>query len=189
MKRRDGQGGENVKRVLDENRDELMWVAEVMAGSRPAGEQCLAEAIELADAARYIGNEWMLSWIKRLLVHVALKRMSGEIRELLPSGNAPIAASPAPAEPETRDREKLRSIPPQRLVASLDVLERACLVLHVYLGYSVLDCALLLGSPRAWIEPICNRVLRKIIADDQSSHGECRRFHSFVSLRVMECAG
>src|SRR5690349_12181135 len=62
MKRRDGQGGENVKRVLDENRDELMWVAEVMAGSRPAGEQCLAEAIELADVARYIGNEWMLSW-------------------------------------------------------------------------------------------------------------------------------
>ena len=194
MKRAHTQAGANVKpttlqRVLDDNADELSWVAEVMAGSRPAGEQCLAEAIELADAAQYIGQEWMISWIRRLLVHVVLKRISGEIRELLPPADTRIPVSLAGPDAGICDRLTLRFIPPQRLVASLDVLERTCLILHVYLAYPVLDCALLLGCPRIWIEPICRRVLAKLAFLYQSSHDECRNVRSLVSQRVPECVG
>ena len=162
--RRDQDSATAVQRVLDNHTEELLWIAEVMTGSRPAAEECLAEAIELAEAAQYIGEEWMLSWVKRLLVHVALKRISGEIRELLPAARTRSDVALAGSAASSRDRQKLRSISPQRIVASLDVLERACFILHVYLAYPLLDCALLLGCPRCWIESICERVLTNVVA-------------------------
>jgi DNA-directed RNA polymerase specialized sigma24 family protein len=178
-----------VQRVIDNNSEELLWVAEVIAGSRPAGEQCLAEAIELAEIAQYVGQEWMLSWVKRLLVHVALNRISGETRELLAAAGTRTAVALARAEVSVRDRETLRSISPQRIVASLDVLERACFILHVYLAYPVLDCALLLGCPRGWIESICERVLTNIVAAGQPTEDGYRYVDSIGSPGGAECAG
>ena len=174
--------------VLENNADELLWVAEVMAGSRPAGEQCVADAIAFAEAAQYVKPEWMLSWLKRLLVHAALKRISGQIRELLALAGSRGALRLATAAASAPDRQKLRTIPPQAMIASLDVLERACFVLYVYLDYPVLDCALLLGCPRGWVESVCERVLTKIVAVDQVSHNDFRDIDSFISPGVTECA-
>jgi DNA-directed RNA polymerase specialized sigma24 family protein len=178
-----------VQRVIDNNSEELLWVAEVIAGSRPAGEQCLAEAIALAETAQYVGQEWMLSWVKRLLVHVALNRISGEIRELLAAAETRSAVALAKSAVSLSDRQTLRSISPQRIVASLDVLERACFILHVYLAYPVLDCALLLGCPRCWIEAICERVLTNIVAGGQPTEDGSRYVDSIGSQGVTECAG
>ncbi len=161
---RDQIDATSVLRVIDNNSEELLWVAEVMAGSRLAGEQWLAEATELAEAAQYVGQDWMLSWVKRLLVHVALNRISGGIRELLPAAGTRSAVAQMRAGVSVRDPQTLRSISPQRIVASLDVLERACFILHVYLAYPVLDSALLLGCPRGLIGSICERVLTNIVA-------------------------
>ena len=177
-----------LQRVLENNAEELIWVAEVMAGSRPAAEQCLAEAIELAEAAQYVGREWMLSWVKRLLVHATLKRIRSEIRELLPAAGTRSAVALARAGVSMGDRQKLRSISPQRIVASLDVLERACFILHVYLAYPVLDCALLLGCPRGWIESICERVLTNIVSVGQPIEDDYRVVDSINSPGVTECA-
>lgn len=178
-----------VQRVIDNNSEELLWVAEVMAGSRLAGEQWLAEATELAVAAQYVGQEWMLSWVKRLLVHVALNRISGEIRELLPAAGTRSAVAQVRAGASVRGRQTLRSISPQRIVASLDVLERACFILHVYLAYPMLDCALLLGCPRGWIESICERVLTNMVAVGQPTEDGYRCVDSIGSPGVAECAG
>lgn len=176
-------------RILENNGEELRWAAEVMAGSRQAGDQCLAEAIELAEAAQYVGREWMLFWVKRLLVHVALKRISGEIQELLPPARPLNAATLARAGVAARDRQKLRSISPQRIIASFDALERACFILYAYLDYPVLDCALLLGCPRGWIESICERVLTKIVEVGRSTQDGIRDVNPFISPGVTECAG
>ena len=170
---------------FDNNAEELLWIAEVMAGSRPAAEQCVAEVIVLAEGAQYVGRDWLLSWVKRLLVHVALKRTSDEICELLPPAGARSAVALARAGVSVRDQQKLRSIAPQRVVAAFNVLERACLILHVYLDYPLLDCALLLGCPRGWVESICERVLTKIVAADQD---DWQHVDSFISPGVMECA-
>ena len=186
---RDQDSATAVQRVMANNSEELLWVAEVMAGSRPAAEQCLGEAIELAEAGQYVGREWMLSWVKRLLVHVALKRISGEIRELLPAAGTRSAVALARAGVSVRDRQKLRSISPQWIVASLNELERACFILHVYLAYPVLDCALLLGCPRGWIESICERVLANIVAVGQPSDDAYWDVDSINSPGVTECAG
>jgi hypothetical protein len=73
-----------LQRLLDNNAEELIWIAEVVTGNRQAGEQRLAEAMKLAEGAHGVEQEWMLTWVKRLLVRAALKQISGEIRELLP---------------------------------------------------------------------------------------------------------
>jgi DNA-directed RNA polymerase specialized sigma24 family protein len=205
MRRRDDQGEGNrrptrpesarqnnapaLQRVLDDSAEELLWLAEVMAGSRPAGEQCLADAIELAEAAQCVGPEWMLSWVRRLLVHVVLKRISSEIRELLPPAGARSSVTVSRADASKTDREKLLSIPPHRIIGSFDVLERTCFALCAYLHYPVLDCALLLGCPRGWIEPVCERVLTKITEANETAQDGFRDLNSFISAGVRECAG
>ena len=176
-----------VQRVLDNNGEELLWVAEVMTGNRQAGEQSLSEAVALAKAAQYVGQEWMLSWMQRLLVHVALRRISEQIRELSPriGGQRDMALARVPAR--TYDRLRLRSIPPQRIIASLNVLERCCFILYAYFEYPVLDCALLLGCPRAWIESICTHVLTDV-SSLNTRHGS-RNVNVIISSGDTECAG
>ena len=178
-----------VERVFYNNAEELMWVAEVMAGSRPVGEECLAEAIELAETAKHVSQEWMLSWVRRLLVHSALKRINWEIRELMPPAGPQSAVKLTGARVSARDRQKLRSIPPQRIIALLSVLERACLILYAYLEYPMVDCALLLGCPTCWIESICECVLTNIVAVGQPGEDGCRYVDSISSREVTECAG
>ena len=177
------------QRVANTNADELLWIAEVMTGSWQAGEQCLAEAIELAEAAQYVAPEWMLSWIKRLLAHVALRRMSAEIRALSASARSGTSLTITRAGVDMRERKRLRSIHPQTMIGSMDALERACLILHVYLDYPRLDCALLLGCPRGWIESICARALRRIVEVDQPTQHSFRDAGVFISPEVAECAG
>jgi DNA-directed RNA polymerase specialized sigma24 family protein len=178
-----------LQQVLDNHTEELLWIAEVMTGSKQAGEHCLTETIQLADAAQYVGREWMFSWVKRLLVHVALKQISGNIRALLFPADPRKAAPLARGGASGLDQQQLRSISPVRLIALCDVLERACFILYGYLEYPMLDCALLLGCPRASIEGICERVLTKVGAIAQSSQSDRGEIDFFFSPGVTECAG
>lgn len=176
------------QQVANTNRGELLWIAEVMTGSRLAGEQCLAEAIELAHAAQYVAPEWMLSWIKRTLAHVALRRMSSEIRERLSSGRPRISTTTAKPGIDMGERRRLLCTHPQSMIGSLDALERACFILHVYLEYPVLDCGLLLGCPRGWVESICAHNFTRIEPIDQGNQHGCRDLNLFLSPGVTPCA-
>jgi hypothetical protein len=152
-----------LQRVLQDNEEELLWVAEVMAGSRQAAAQSVAEAIQLARPAEYVGREWILSFVKRLLVHAVLKRIGDELRESLAIRRPPLPVRLPMAGLSACERQKLRSMSPQKIIESCDVLERSCLILFVYLQYAVLDCALLLGLTRALIESVSGCVLAKAV--------------------------
>jgi DNA-directed RNA polymerase specialized sigma24 family protein len=167
-----------LQRLLDDNAEELIWIAEVITGNRQAGEQRLDEAMKLAQGAHGVDQEWLFSWVKRLLVRVALEQIRREIRELLPPVAPQIAVTLARVAVSSPYRHQLRSMSSQEIIASFDVLERACLILYAYLQYPMLDCALLLGCPRSWIEPICERVLTKI-----TEIGEMRQMASVLLMR------
>jgi DNA-directed RNA polymerase specialized sigma24 family protein len=175
------------QRVLDKHAGELLWIAEVMTGGRQTGEQSLAKAIELAQGAQYIGTEWMFSWVKRLIVHVALKKISGQIRDLFPPAAPQWQMKRTKVGAAALDPRRLRSISAPEMIASFDVFERACFILHAYLQYPMLDCALLLGCPRNWVEPICERVLARAGAIGQPADHACRDVDSFISPEVEEC--
>jgi DNA-directed RNA polymerase specialized sigma24 family protein len=174
------------QREFENTAEELLWLSEVMTGSMQAGEQCIAEAIELVEATPEVGQEWMHSWVKRMLVHAALKRISGAIRELMALAGPRRAVTVARVRGSALDREKLRLIPPQRIIASLDVLERACLILYVYLAYPVVDCALLLECSRGLIVSVSERVMTKIAGLDQLYRDDCWDVDSSTSLGVAE---
>jgi len=178
-----------LKSTFENNAEELLWIAEVMAGSRQAAEECVAEAAGLAEAAQYVGREWILPWAKRLLVHVALKRMSSEVREFLWPTLFPVSARVVKGGLSAEERRSLRTIPPQRIKSLCDALERACFILSAYLNYPLLDCALLLGVPRVWIEPICERAFTKIFVVAPSTEDHLKNADSFTFRGVTECEG
>jgi hypothetical protein len=62
-----------LKRTFEHSAEELVWIAELMSGSRQAAEQCIAEAVQLAETAQYVGPEWILPWVKRVLVQFPQK--------------------------------------------------------------------------------------------------------------------
>ena len=176
-----------LKRIFENSADELVWIAELMSGSKQTAEQCIAEAVQLAETAQYVGPDWILPWVKRLLVQVALKRTSAEVREWFPSPSSRLPAQLVKLVLSESERQKVRAISPQEIIASCDVLERACFVLSAYLRYSLLDCALLLGVPRDWIKPICERGFMKILDVALSAKDQLREIDSFVSPRAMGC--
>jgi DNA-directed RNA polymerase specialized sigma24 family protein len=176
-----------LKRIFESSADELVWIAELMSGSRQTAEQCIAEAVDFAETAQYVGPEWILPWVKRLLVQVALKSIRAEIRDWLPSPNSRLPAKLVKLGLSESERRKVRAISPQEIIASCDALERACFVLSAYLRYSLLDCALLLGVPRDWIEPICERAFMKILDVPLSAKNQLGEIDSFVSPGAMGC--
>ena len=176
-----------LKRTFESSAEELIWIAELMSGSRQAAEQCIAEAIQLAETAQYVGPEWILPWLKRLLVHVCLSRMSAEFRQWLPSPSSRRPAKIVKFGLTESDLRKVSTISPREIIASCDVLERACFIMSAYLRYSLLDCALLLGVPRDWIEPVCERAFMKILNVALSVQDQLREVDSFISPGVMRC--
>jgi DNA-directed RNA polymerase specialized sigma24 family protein len=176
-----------LKRIFESSADELVWIAELISGSRQTAEQCIAEAAELAETAQYVGPEWILPWVKRLLVQVAVRSISAEIREWLPSPSSRLPAKLVKLGLSESERRKLRAISPQEIIASCDALERACFVLSAYLRYSLLDCALLLGVPRDWIEPTCERAFMKILDVALSAKRQLGEIASFVSPGAVGC--
>jgi len=184
------QGRETILRqLLERSADDLLWIAEVMCGNRDSAEQSIVEAIELADAAHFAGFEWIVPWVKRMLVRTTLKRMIGEITGLVTRSGSPVLDTLGTTGLSASDRERLRSILPQRIVQSCNALERSCLILFGYLQYSALDCALILGCPRRWIEPICQSVLVKVVELDSPKVHAFRDVDSIPSLGVTEFAG
>jgi hypothetical protein len=152
-----------LRNTFESNKEELFWIAEIITGSREEAAQSLDEAMELAGAAQCVGREWVLPWVKRLLVHAALKRIGANIRrEFLPPGHSLKAAGFVAIGLSAPLLEKLRAISPEKITASCDAPERACFILFAYLRYPLLDCALLLGCPPARIELICLRTIAKL---------------------------
>ena len=174
-----------LKRTFEHSAEELVWIAELMSGSRQAAEQCIAEAVQLAETAQYVGPEWILPWVKRLLVQVALKRISAELHEWWPSPSSRLPAKLVKLGLSESERQKVRTISLQEIIAACNVLERACFILFAYLRYPLLDCALLLGVPRDWIEPICERSFMKILDVALSARDQLQE--TFVSPGVMGC--
>jgi DNA-directed RNA polymerase specialized sigma24 family protein len=178
-----------LKNTLETHAEELLWIAEIMSGTRQAAERCIADTIELAEAAQFAGREWILPWIKRLLVHVALRRISGEVRELLSASRSPKPAKSAGIGSRALEPHKLCAVPPQRIIDTCNVLERACFIVSGYLRYPLLDCALLLGCPRDWMEPICERAVAKVIDLTLSTQNQFGDIAPCASAGVTECAG
>jgi DNA-directed RNA polymerase specialized sigma24 family protein len=151
---------------LERDSEELRWLVQVIVGNDEDVDACIEDAARLAETGGYAAPEWVEHWVRRSIVRCAVDRVRAEIQRVSlgysGQSNSDVAVLPL------RDIERvaLRSIAAERICENSNALERSALVMHGYLGFSVLDCALMLGCHRSVIEPACASALRRIFGPE-----------------------
>lgn len=155
--------------VYDREINELRWLAEVITGDAHTAESCIASARSRADGALYVAPDWRGIWTKRCVAREAVERQRSEIARFTANQSeiARVAANHH-RNPLTFtaacDETAFRRLPPAKMCEVLNAFERAALILHVYLGFSVHDCALLVDCHWSLIESACSAAMSRLFA-------------------------
>ncbi len=144
--------------IFDREINELRWIAETITGDAQNAETCISSARSGADGSPYVAPGWRDIWIKRCVAREAINRLRPEIASFTPNRH-----SSATDCALVWDKTALRSLYPTQICEVLNAFERAALIFHVYLGFSVQDCALLLECHWSSIEPACSAALWRLL--------------------------
>jgi DNA-directed RNA polymerase specialized sigma24 family protein len=151
---------------------ELQSLAGVILGGEQHVEECIADALRLAEIGGYVSPEWLKLWVQRTTAQAAADRMQREIRECVENCGL-VFAMEIPIPPLNVDGKRvLRTIAIDRIWAACNALERAVLLLHTYLGFAVQDCALLLGCHRSAILSACSSAFSSILHESPAEQAE-----------------
>lgn len=152
-----------ITRLFDRNFDELRWLATVILGHEQDAELCIVRAGELAEEGSVVSQDWLGPWAMRCLARAAIERIRADVQRVASDYTRHSQLAVIPLALNSEEKQILRSIGSKEICAVCNVLERVALILHAYLGFSVQDSALLLGSHRSVIEPACSNALQKIL--------------------------
>ena len=155
-------GVDGCREFIDAEREELLWLATIILGSAAEAEECVTESMRCGDLASHIAPNWIGPWMKRSVAKIAISRTSAEIRRVAASLSGPISGGIPDRCVRGSNYPNLRTVPVEQITGRIDALERAALILHSYLGFSVLDCALLMGCMRALVAPACASAFERI---------------------------
>lgn len=116
-----------------------------ITADRPAAEECTQDAFIRAweALAQFRGDSSFGTWLTRIAINVALRRLKLDRRHLWliqPAGEQLLDSLPAPADMPEADMDM------ERLIATLPPAARAVFVLHAIEGYSHEDIAELTGT-------------------------------------------
>ena len=147
-----------LRQIFESEREELLWLAEAMVGDPLVAEECIAAAILRADDSAYVASNWRDVWIKRCVVREAIERNGAEIKRIAAYYIRDAICKQGPGAMDW-DKQALRSLTAIEISETLNVFERAALMLHAYLGFSTHDCALLIDGHWSVIEPACSNAV------------------------------
>ena len=155
-----------LRQIFDREMKHLLWLAEAIVGNPLVAESCVAAAMLRADGSSYVDPNWRDHWIRRCVVRDAVERNSAEIKRIAANYLRDAICKRLP-NPVAWDKQAIGSLAASTISESLNVFERAALILHAYLGFSTHDCALLIDCHWSLIEPAClNAVCR--VSESQS---------------------
>lgn len=149
--------------VFNRNHDELLWLAEVILGHDQDVEMCVVRARQLAEDGGVVSLDWLDPWVVRCLVRAAIERVHAHVQSVASDYTFRPQLAVMPLALNSEKRQVLRSIGSKEIFGVCNVLERAALVIHAYLGFSIQDSALLLDCHRSVIEPACANALQEIL--------------------------
>jgi DNA-directed RNA polymerase specialized sigma24 family protein len=158
--------------VFERSRIELLWLAEIVLGSRVAADACLADAMIRVEEAGYVAPGWCDLWVKRCVVHTAIERNRNEIKRIASVYSRDAIHKSSPHTLHVNDARILRSLAANTISHRLNAFERAALMLHGYLGFSVQDCAITIECHRSLIELACSNALWEILGAETKSQIE-----------------
>ena len=143
---------------------QLLWLAEAIVGDALIAESCVAAAMLRADSSAYVAPNWRDLWIRRCVVRDAVERNSAEIKRLAANY---IRDAICKRLPNSRawDTQAIGSLTAIKINESLNLFERAALILHAYLGFSTHDCALLVDCHWSLIEPACSNAISRLFRE------------------------
>jgi DNA-directed RNA polymerase specialized sigma24 family protein len=143
---------------------QLLWLAEAIVDDVLIAESCVAAAMLRADGSAYVAPDWRDLWIRRCVVRDAVERNSAEIKRLAANYMRDAICKRLPNS-GAWDTQAIGSLTAIKINESLNVFERAALILHAYLGFSTHDCALLTDCHWSLIEPACSNAVARLFQE------------------------
>jgi len=149
-----------MRQIFEHEMKHLLWLAEAIVADPLVAESCVAAAMLRADGSSDVDPKWRAHWIRRCVVRDAVERNSTEIKRIAANYMRDAICKRLPSA-GAWDKQAIGSLTATTISESLNVFERAALILHAYLGFSTHDCALLIDCHWSLIEPAClNAVCR-----------------------------
>lgn len=139
-------------RIFHEEMDSLYSLALVLTRNHEQAQQCLVAALEDCSTASTVFPEWAYSWSKRAVIKNAIRLLS-PVPDVHDGPEAAQAAIADEMDSSARAYLQLQSF--DRFVFVLSVLE----------GYTIRECAALLGSSWRDAEQARVRGLQQIAAE------------------------
>jgi DNA-directed RNA polymerase specialized sigma24 family protein len=153
-----------LREIFERDMKHLLWLAEAVVGDPLVARRCVAAAMLSADGSAYVARDWRAIWIRRCVARDAVERKSTEIKRIA-ANYMRDAVCKRPPDDVAWDKPAIASLPANKISQSLNVLERAALILHAYLSFSTHDCASLIGCHWSLIEPACSNAVWRIFRD------------------------
>lgn len=159
-------------RIFDEEMDSLYSLALVLTRNHEQAQQCLLAALEDCSTASTVFPEWAYSWSKRAVIKNAIRLVNP----------APgVNSEPEAAQAAIADEMDSSA----RAYLQLQSFDRFVFVLSVLEGYTIRECAALLGCSWRDVEQARVRGLQQIAAEEHNivpvSHVSQIRQDSFLA--------
>ena len=139
---------------FQDQRNVLGRLAFLITGDQATADQAVVQACEITLQGNSPFRDWLLEWAKAATIASAISQGKGAIRiceAAYKDHKCPHVEhlSPGDAEERAASLDLILEADAQTLIAELDSLCRAVLVLRVAIRSSILDCALRLNVSRA----------------------------------------
>src|SRR5450755_2567914 len=139
---------------FQDQRNVLGRLAFLITGDQTTADQAVVQACELTLQGNSPFRDWLLEWAKAATIACAISHGTGAIRvceAVYKDQRCPHVEhlSPGDAEERAASLDLILGTDAQTLIAELDPLCRAVLVLRVAIRSSIQDCALRLNVSRA----------------------------------------
>lgn len=141
----------------------LFRLAYLINGDEVQAEDSLTAAYELAGQGETLFRDWWLEWAKFATVRSAIQARLADIRECQDRYKGSDCKHPRYRPHVMRPdlpamTESILHLDPEMVVAKLDSLARAILVLRGVLGASVRDCSIQLNLPSGSVLAVQRRI-------------------------------
>ena len=136
---------EQFARVFERERAGLQRLALLLTANQEAAKGCLVHAFEECIASNSVSREWVLSWMRRVVIRNAISLVMRHAGQSFVNTNDDADGGLV----SLLSDDSLDAITRSESILDLPEFERLVFVICVLEHYSIHDCALLLGkSPR-----------------------------------------
>lgn len=150
-----------IRAAFEQEHDYLNWIALLVSGDILVARKSIVDARGLAEIGSGVSSDWLMQWAHMATARIAARSL-GRLNEIYAARYAHLCCEHTDHDFLSFDQvSALRKVDPLQIVADLDPIARAVLVLHGVLHISISDCALLLNLPRGSVNSAYCHVLQR----------------------------